>query len=196
MPLFKLKYWLLAGMLLPVALLALSLVNPDGPDYSVTERADDFEIRRYAPMNVAETRVAAGLEEADDLAYPPLLDYVGGRNSLSRKVPMLAPAMQQQTNDGEWLVRFVMAQEYPMAMLPPTGTDAVSLVQIPERSMAVARFSGGWAEARWREQIDALRRAIERAGMDVVGEPVLARYNAPFVPGFLRRNEVLWEIEP
>jgi hypothetical protein len=35
-----------------------------------------------------------------------------------------------------------------------------------------------------------LNAALDKAGVGTQGEPVLARYNAPFTPWCLRRNEI------
>jgi hypothetical protein len=194
MPLFKLKYWIVAGMLLSLILLAMALILPAGPDYEVLERGDGFELRRYAPLNVAEVLVTGGAADADDTAYPLLLEYIRGQNSGGRKVPMMAPVMQQAApvDSGEgWRVQFVMGKEYPLGMLPAPADAAVSLRRLPERLVAARRFGGGWRPARWQEQARELLAAVDRAGLAPVGEPVFARYNAAFVPGFLRRNEVL-----
>jgi hypothetical protein len=200
MPFFKLKYWLLAGMLLPLVLLTLALIAPNGPAYSVVERGDGFQLRRYAPFIVAETTVPGAFADADNAAYPLLLDYIRGRNSGGRKVPMMAPVMQQAAAaaDGErgWRVQFVMPREYPLGMLPAPADAAVALRPQPERLVAAVRFGGGWQEARWQEHAAELLNALARAGRASVGEPVFARYNAAFVPGLLRRNEVLVAVEP
>jgi hypothetical protein len=199
MPLFKLKYWLLAGMLLPLVMLALALIVPASPAYEVLERADGYELRRYAPFNVAEAAVdAAAAEDAKAAAYPLLLDYIRGQNAGGRKVPMMAPVMLQAAGadaDAGWRVQFVMPEEYPLGMLPAPADAAVALRRLPQRVMAARRFSGGWALPRWQTQTAELLRAVEQTGLVAVGEPVTARYNAPFVPGFLRRNEVLVAVE-
>jgi hypothetical protein len=39
-----------------------------------------------------------------------------------------------------------------------------------------------------------LLSALTAKGIHTIGEPFLMRYNAPFTPGFLRRNEVGVEI--
>ncbi len=41
----------------------------------------------------------------------------------------------------------------------------------------------------------ALESWIEAQGLVATGEPVWARYNAPFTPWFLRRNEILIPID-
>ena len=38
--------------------------------------------------------------------------------------------------------------------------------------------------------------AMEKEGLRAVGEPVWARYDPPFMPWFLRTNEILVEIAP
>lgn len=195
MPLMNFKYWIIAGMLLPVVLLALALLRPDGPDYEVVERGDGFELRSYPPLRVAETRVSVEFDGVDDAAYPLLVAYVRGYNSGGRQVPMLAPVLLQATEDDGWLMQFVMPKEYLMSMLPQPANEAVTLRQIPQRFVAAHRFAGGWEVERWDEQAGRLVYAVEQAGLSAVGEPMFARYNAGFVPGFLRRNEVLLPVE-
>lgn len=195
MPIFKLKYWILIGMLLPLALIVLALVRPTSPDYQVLERGDGFELRAYAPLRVAETRVEGDFAAADERAHPRLLGYIRGENSSARKVPILAPALTQRAGEHAWLVQFVMAQEYPLSMLPQPTHSAVTVRELPQRLLAVRRSGGDWDPAHWQQDIEGLRDAVARAGLAVVGEPIFARYNAAFVPGVLRRNEVMLPVE-
>jgi hypothetical protein len=73
--------------------------------------------------------------------------------------------------------------------------EAVTLRQIPARLVAARRYSGGWGEQKYRDNEQALLDALRQERLMPVGAPIFARYNAPFVPGFLRRNEVLVDVE-
>jgi hypothetical protein len=190
------RFVILAGALIPLALLTLALVAPGTTDYEVVEEADGFELRRYAPYVVAETTADGTFEEADGPAFAVLVDYIQGANEGGRRLPMTAPVHQQPGADGEqtWLFQFVMSPEYLLSMLPRPASPEVSLRQVPERLVAARRYRGGWGETDYREQRQALMTALGDAEVDTVGMPVFARYNAPFVPGFLRRNEVLVEV--
>jgi hypothetical protein len=57
--------------------------------------------------------------------------------------------------------------------------------------MAVVRYSGLWSEERYLEHKQALESWIRAKGLTVSGVPVWARYNPPFTPWFMRRNEIL-----
>jgi hypothetical protein len=61
--------------------------------------------------------------------------------------------------------------------------------------MAVRRYSGRWTEANYHENEAALLAALAADGRRAKGSPILARYNSPFTPWFLRRNEVMVEID-
>jgi hypothetical protein len=61
--------------------------------------------------------------------------------------------------------------------------------------MAAYRYTGTWNKTHYEEKKDQLMSLIEEQGLRPVGEPIFARYNPPFMPWFLRRNEVLVEVE-
>ena len=57
--------------------------------------------------------------------------------------------------------------------------------------MAAVRYAGVWSEKRYLRHLAELEAWMQARGLAVAGEPVWARYNPPFTPWFLRRNEIL-----
>jgi hypothetical protein len=56
--------------------------------------------------------------------------------------------------------------------------------------VAVIRYSGLWSEANYNQHLEKLQTGLRAAGLAWVGEAVYSRYNPPFMPWFLRRNEI------
>ncbi|MGB9175361.1 MAG: heme-binding protein, partial [Methanoregula sp.] len=77
---------------------------------------------------------------------------------------------------------------------PDPLDNRVRIVTIPEREIAVIRFSGYAPQ----EDVDAaasrLQEGLKNVGIGTAGQPFLMRYDSPWTPGFLRRNEVAVEI--
>jgi hypothetical protein len=112
---------------------------------------------------------------------------------------MTAPVAQQERPDrgpSTWVIQFMMPSELTLATLPEPLDPAVRFREIPGRKLAVLAYSGSWSEERYLEKLAELRAAMEKEGLRAVGEPVWARYDPPFMPWFLRTNEILVEIAP
>ena len=174
------------------------------PKYDVVREYDAFEVREYAPYLVAEVVVPGPAEEAGNQGFRILAGYIFGRNRGERKIPMTAPVAQsrepakiemtapvtQAPVDGGYVVQFTMPGEYTLETLPEPLDPQVKLKEIPGSRFAVIRYSGTWSERNYAEHLETLERAVEAAGLRTTGNPVYARYNAPFVPWFMRRNEI------
>jgi len=129
------------------------------------------------------------------------------------RIDMTAPVLQQARSGagtapptpepgGEtgpqpaWVIQFMMPSPYTLETLPEPLDPAVRFRQVPARRFAALRYSGGWSESRYQEKLAELRAAMQRAGLTGIGEPVWARYDPPFMPWFLRTNEILIELAP
>ncbi len=108
---------------------------------------------------------------------------------------MTAPVIQQETGAGRWQMRFVMPSQYTLDTLPPAPAD-ITLTQVPARRMAAVRFSGNGGAADLAAREAQLRNWLAGQGIAPAGEAEFAFYDAPMVPGPLRRNEVLIPIGP
>jgi len=177
--------------------------------YNVLRKENSFEIRDYAPHILAETVVEGDLEEAGNNAFNRLFRYISGENRSRQKVAMTAPVSQerkgekitmtapvgQQRVQEKWAVSFMMPASYTLETLPEPGDPEVTLRQVPARRMAAVRYSGFWSEKNYLRYKLALESWIREKGLTIVGDPLWARYNPPFTPWFLRRNEILIPIE-
>jgi hypothetical protein len=105
------------------------------------------------------------------------------------RLDMTAPVTQSASADG-FLVQFMMPSGFTLATLPEPLNTQIGLREVAPRTYAVIRYSGNWSQANYEKHLEQLRTALAREGIATQGEPVLSRYNAPFVPPFLRRNEV------
>lgn len=89
----------------------------------------------------------------------------------------------------------MMPEAYSMETLPEPADPLVSLRQVPPRTMAAVRYSGFWSEKNYQKHKAELEEWMAAMNLVAAGEAVWARYNAPFTPWFLRRNEILVPLE-
>jgi hypothetical protein len=73
----------------------------------------------------------------------------------------------------------------------PVPADPRGVVrEVPPSLTAVASFTGRWTKSSYDSHVAELQAAIAADGLTAVGEPRFARFDPPFKPWFLRRNEV------
>ncbi len=160
--------------------------------YEVLENYPEFELRRYPDHLVAEIEVGGAFELAGNKAFPRLARYIGGHNRSSRKMAMTAPVVQEQDPRGRrYVVGFVMPADVSAEDLPDPVDSNVSTRQVPAETAAAMRFSGRWSRSSYEKRTEQLLAAVDRAGLEVLGAPRYARFNPPWTPWFLRRNEVV-----
>ena len=174
-------------------------------EYTVVLKEERFEVREYESHIIAETIVEGDFEDAGNEAFSRLFKYISGNNKSRQKVAMTAPVGQaaesqkinmtspvsQKQVEGRWAVSFMMPASFTLETLPEPEDQNVVLRQVPGRLMAAVRYSGLWSEKGYMRNRARLEAWIDEKGFNTVGEPVWARYNPPFMPWFLRRNEIL-----
>lgn len=161
--------------------------------YDVLETHPGFELRHYPDHVVAEVTVDASFESAGTSAFRPLVGYITGGG-----VAMTAPVLQEPMDDrpdltssGSYRVSFVMPAGSSVEDLPLPKDARVTLRTIAEHDAAAVRFSGRWSRAAFRRQADKLVAAVAEAGLEPAGPLRWARFDPPWTPAFLRRNEVV-----
>lgn len=155
---------------------------------------ENFEIRYYEPQILAEIEVDGDFEGAGSNAFSQLFGYISGKKTSQKKIKMTAPVSQQQKN-GQWRVSFMMPPDASLEGLPKPRDSTINLRQLPARYVASIRYSGFWTEKGYLHHLDLLNRWISSQGLEVSDTPIWARYNAPYVPWFMRRNEILIPIK-
>lgn len=178
--------------------------------YELVKRYPAFELRRYPPHVVAEVAVRGTFEGAGNRAFRVLFGYISGQNESARSVAMTAPVVQEvagservamtapvvqtETAEGEFLIAFVLPATLTVETAPVPSDPRVHIRAVPERLAAAVRFSGRWAESAFRGHLADLESEIALAGLLPVGRPRFARFDPPFKPWFLRRNEVVLDV--
>ena len=139
-------------------------------------------------------------------AFRVLAAFIFGDNVGKQKVAMTAPVVQEpqsekiemtapvvhEASGQDHVVAFVMPAEYTMETLPQPTDGNVGIREVSEELAAVRQFSGRSTETRFAEQLGGLlSRLEEHPRLEVTGPPRYARFDPPWKPWFLRRNEVL-----
>ena len=198
-------------VLLQLPALAMAI---EEPEFEIVAKHEGYEVRAYAPYAVAEVLVAGDFKDAGNEAFRILADYIFGNNTGDTKMAMTAPVESRDEDEGtkmamtapvlstdaeegeqSYRYAFVMEGKYTLETVPKPRDERIALREVPARTVAVRRYSGFWSEANYEKNRNALIDDLQRDGVRIVGKPYLARYNPPFTPWFLRRNEVIVEID-
>jgi hypothetical protein len=200
--------------------LALTRWQLDGrfskePAHERQERVGDLEVRRYAPVVVAETTLAgADWDEALDSGFRRLADYISGQNAARARIELTAPVHTTESamasgekitmtvpvavaeRAGGYAVTFMMPEGRTMASLPVPLDSRIQLRELPARRVAILRFAGTYTWEKVRAKIRELLAKVEQAGWRAAGEVQFGGYDPPWTLPFLRRNEVWVELAP
>ena len=175
--------------------------------YRVVEKDEKFEIRQYEKQIQAQTTVEGYFKEVGNEGFRRLASYIFAKKRDGKnKIAMTAPVSQNLKTEGpqttmvseqkgSYTIGFVMPAEYSLANLPKPKDDRVKLIEKPRRKMAVISYSGTWSKNNYKEHEGKLMAKVSQLNLKIKGNPEWARYNAPFTPWFMRRNEVMVEIE-
>ena len=206
------KKWTMITSIIALILIVGVLAGPvmsdvEKPDYKVIQSEQNIEIRKYEPMIIAEVEVDGKREDAIRNGFRLLADYIFGNNMVQQDITMTAPVqqqesqkiamtapVQQQSTGKSWLMSFVMPSKYSMDSLPKPNNDRVRLKEILTTKFVVVDFSGTNSNENIAEHEKQLLNYIEANKLKITGSPKYAFYNAPWTLPFMRRNEVMIEI--
>jgi hypothetical protein len=206
----KIKLMLYCLLLIsPFLLCSCVTVGIEKAKYEVIDKEGKFEIRQYKPQIVAETIVDTSFDEAGNMAFRRLFNYISGENRKKESIAMTAPVNQksgpekiamtapvnQQQSEGNYVVSFLMPSKYTMETLPEPLDSSVRLRQISALKIAAVRYSGSWSRKKYEAKKILLEEFIRNKGLRFKGPDIFARYDPPFQIPFLRRNEVQFEVE-
>jgi hypothetical protein len=199
-------------------LIAFGLVSPFGinlgteePKYRVVDRlGDGMEVRAYAPRIAAEVTVEAwNADSARSESFDILAGYIFGKNRQKQDIAMTAPVeiassgqsiamtspVEIDANGGRMTMRFFMPTAYAMADLPEPLDPRIKLSVVPAVTMAAFRYSGSTGNANTKANSEALLARLKPSKWKAAGPAKAFFYNPPWTIPFLRRNEVVVEVE-
>lgn len=201
------------GMICLVCSVGLVMIGPmmsnvERPKYEVIYSINTIELRKYAPMIIAEVEVEGERKKAINDGFRLLADYIFGNNTVQQEIAMTAPVqqqaslkiamtapVQQQKGNGRWKVSFVMPSQYSIDSLPKPNNERVTLKQIPEKLFIVIIFSGLNSTENIANHELKLMQYLEEQHIEAIGSPKYAFYNPPWTLPFMRRNEIMMEIK-
>ena len=162
--------------------------------YEVIREIGNIEIRRYPKIVVAKV-------EDPSNGFNLLYRFITGGNRQKTKVKMTTPVVSQEIQmtspvlSETGTMAFVMPAEYTLESTPEPLDERVKIAEIPARLVAALCFSGGWSEAHFEKETQELLKTLSESKIKTKGNVFTMLYNPPFIPGFLRRNEVGIEVE-
>ncbi|NLV41691.1 MAG: heme-binding protein [Candidatus Hydrogenedentes bacterium] len=175
------------------------------PAYTVVEKKRGYEIREYAPYIRAEVTLEGAYRDTLYGGFRQVADYIFGNNTKSEKVAMTAPVIQeksekiamtapviQEAGEGKntYTVAFVMPREYTLETLPKPNNPNMAFREVPARRFAVLKFGGYATERRVERKRAQLVKSLDRDGVKAAGTALVAQYDPPWTPFYMRRNEI------
>jgi hypothetical protein len=179
-------------------------------EYSIIKKTDEYETRNYPAHIVAQTTVSGSYQESMSNGFRIVAEYIFGGNVKKEKIAMTAPVvMQEKTSEsiamtapvivsgegGYRTISFGMPKSYTLETLPTPTDSRVKLVEVPNRNVAVMKFSGLRTTKKIQDMEKKLRTVLSVDGVEAIGLTSYAGYNAPWTPPWMTRNEVLVEVK-
>lgn len=163
--------------------------------YTLVREYDGFEVRHYPDYVLVQVNVTGDFMRAGNVAFGPLVSYISGNNVKSQKIAMTAPVIQETRDDQSHTVSFVLPEGMDISQVPLPRNSRVTTKHVPAHFAAAMKFGGGWNADRFQNNGETLFKKAHLAGLVTEGNVYFARFDPPWKPWFLKRNEVLIAVQ-
>ena len=187
-------------IILPLLIFGFWILIPfflENPKYTILEKNNHFQIRKYDEMTIAKITTVGERYEGLRKGFIPLARYIGAKDREGPKISMTAPVMQQKIINDNWEISFYMPSKFDTDQLPNSENNQIKIVTTPSTIMAVITFSGVAKTELLENKFTSLIKWIEEINYEIIlgSKPIYSYYNDPSTPGFLRKNEIMIPVE-
>ncbi len=161
--------------------------------YTILVKVKPFEIREYDQYLLATT--ATPVNPKLDTGFNNVFNYISGENEAKTKISMTVPVVSYEEKQ-QLITGFYVPSKYAKQTVPKPTNAAVSIQEVQRSLFGVVRFRGRWTEKSFQKQETKLLRYLEQNGYQIISQRYLFRYQPPFIPAPLRRNEIAFQIQP
>ena len=187
-------------IILPLLIFGFWILIPfflENPKYTILEKNNHFQIRKYDEMTIAKITTVGERYEGLRKGFIPLARYIGAKDREGPKISMTAPVMQQKIINDNWEISFYMPSKFETDQLPISENNQIKIVTTPSTIMAVITFSGVAKTELLENKFTNLIKWIEEINYEIIlgSKPIYSYYNDPSTPGFLRKNEIMIPVE-
>lgn len=168
----------------------------DCPKYTLVDKKDGYEIRKYESSKWAGTTItSADWDTAVNDAFDELFNYISGQNSNNTKIPMAAPVATKIVPLGRDMFNFTILFFTPFAYkigTPIPTNPKLAIINIPAITAYVSSFGGFERDQQLTKYANDLEQALDRDGMSYV-KPDEFFFTAGYDPPYRligRHNEV------
>jgi len=163
----------------------LTIVSTERPAYELEQQlAPNVEIRQYGGQSWIATDYSG-----DASSFRVLASYIFGGNQEGQRVAMTAPVITDEK------MIFILPGGLNPENAPEPNGQAIEFTEVPPRKLATLKFSWTTSEDRVKRKTEELLAVLARNDIRTRGRPFLMRYNDPWTPPFMRRNEVAIEVQ-
>ena len=187
-------------IILPLLIFGFWILIPfflENPKYTILEKNNHFQIRKYDEMTIAKITTVGERYEGLRKGFIPLARYIGAKDREGPKISMTAPVMQQKKEYNNWEISFFMPSKFKENQLPISKNDKIEITTISSSILAVITFNGIANTELLEKKLSKLIKGIQEINYKKIPEtePIYSYYNDPSTPGFLRKNEIMIPVE-
>ena len=167
--------------------------NYKEPKYKLIKKDGNIEIREYGEYIVAKTTVNKNFDVSENNMFRTLASYIFGNNHQNKKIPMTAPVTTVTKSNSFDMIFYMLDANTPADMPDPNGQDII-FEDFYLGKCAVISFSWFTTDSKIKSYTQKLQNYLFDNNLQAKSSFMVNRYDPPWRLPFLRRNEILIQI--
>lgn len=174
----------------------LSVVDREPQTYSLVDRRDGYEVRRYESAVAIEVAVSGTYREALTRGTIALTEYISGANMEVSKIRATSPVIVEASiGSDSHIFSLFLPKKFVKGDVPTPANKNVIVRTLPSRTFAVLSFSWSNTAETVALKKQELVELLERDGIERIGTPHVALYNTEGTPPFMLHTEIWIPVE-